>query len=102
MAVRINGQNPLGAVDRARGRSPSKKAEGRGGEGGEKAAEKVSLSEREAAAAVVRKASAGVREVDEAKVAEIRAALARGEYKADLRIVAERIIAEALAFGSDD
>jgi flagellar biosynthesis anti-sigma factor FlgM len=104
MAVRINGQNPLGNVDRAKGRATSKKSgEKEGAEGSAAASEKVSLSERGAAAAnEVRKAAAQVQEVDEAKVAQIRAALARGEYHADLRVVAERIIAEAMAFGGDD
>jgi anti-sigma28 factor (negative regulator of flagellin synthesis) len=37
-----------------------------------------------------------VGEVDEAKVAEIRNQLASGEYKADLKVVAEKIIAEAV------
>jgi anti-sigma28 factor (negative regulator of flagellin synthesis) len=40
-----------------------------------------------------------VNDVDEAKVAELRSALARGEYRADLRVVAERVISEALQTG---
>jgi flagellar biosynthesis anti-sigma factor FlgM len=44
-------------------------------------------------------ASSGVSEVDEAKVAELREQISRGEYQADLGLVAERIISEAVAFG---
>jgi flagellar biosynthesis anti-sigma factor FlgM len=44
-------------------------------------------------------ASSGVSEVDEAKVAELREKISRGEYQADLKLVAERIISEAVAFG---
>jgi negative regulator of flagellin synthesis FlgM len=98
MAVRINGQNPLGTVDRATKRSTSKKADKETG-AAQSASEKVSLSDRGGAAAVVQKATAGVSDVDEAKVAEIRDALQRGTYKADLKTVAERIIAEAIAIG---
>jgi anti-sigma28 factor (negative regulator of flagellin synthesis) len=39
-----------------------------------------------------------VGEVNEARVAELRAKIASGEYRADLKLVAERIIAEAVAF----
>ena len=101
MAVRINGPAPLGSVGRPNGRTASKKAEGKQADGDAGASEKVSLSEKEAAVSLASRASKSVNEVDEAKVAELRAAIARGEYRADLKIVAERIIAEAMAFGRD-
>ena len=44
-------------------------------------------------------ASQEVSEVNEAKVAELREKISRGEYQADLKLVAERIIAEAMVFG---
>jgi flagellar biosynthesis anti-sigma factor FlgM len=50
-------------------------------------------------AAIAKSAARNVSDVDEAKVAELRSALARGEYRADMRVVAERVINEALVFG---
>jgi flagellar biosynthesis anti-sigma factor FlgM len=95
MAVRIRGQITQGNVGRQTGRSSVKKKEG-----GEKAApsERVELSAKNAAATVAKSAAGGVGEVNEAKVAELRAKIASGEYRADLKLVAERIIAEAVAF----
>ncbi len=95
MAVRIRSQVTQGNVGRQTGRSSVKKKEG-----GDKAApaERVDLSAKEAAATVAKGASGGVGEVNEARVAELRAKIASGEYRADLKLVAERIIAEAVAF----
>jgi len=94
MAVRINSPVPLGNVSRSGGRSASKKAEEKG-DAPSASGERVELSDKEAAISTVKQAARGVGDVDEVKVAELRAAIARGDYQADLRIVAERIIAEA-------
>ena len=97
MAVRIKGSVPQGNVGRSTGRPAVKKKEGESRSGA--VSEKVDISAKESAVASVMGASSGVSEVDEAKVAELRAKIARGEYHADLKLVAERIIAEAVAFG---
>lgn len=96
MAVRINGPVPPGSVGRPTGRPTAKKTEDTAEAGSR--AEKVSLSEKEGAIAVAKAASRGVGEVDEAKVARLRAEIQAGEYKPDLKVVAERIIAEAVNF----
>jgi anti-sigma28 factor (negative regulator of flagellin synthesis) len=95
MVVRITGQGPLGTVGRQTDRSPVKK-----NEGGEKAApaERVELSAKDAAGAAAKSAASGVDAASKANVAELRAKIASGEYRADLKLVAERIIAEAVAF----
>ncbi len=97
MTVRITGPGPH---QRELGRPTSrptdkKKAEG-GGEAATTRGDNVALSGKEQAVEAVR--SSQVSKVDEAKVAELRAKIASGEYTADLRVVAERIIAEAIAF----
>ena len=99
MAVRIRGTVPQGNVSRSTGRAAAKKESG----GSEKAGagERVDLSGRESAVSIAKSASSSVNEIDEAKVAELRAKIASGEYNADLKIVAERIIAEAMAFGKE-
>ena len=99
MAVRIRSTVPQGNVNRSASRSTAKKESG----GSEKAgaSERVDLSGRQAAVSIARSASSSVNEVDETKVAELRAKIASGEYNADLKVVAERIIAEAVAFGKE-
>ncbi len=97
MAVRINGPVPPGNVGRPQGRPGAKKSEESSGSPGARS-EKVDLSDRESALSIAKAASRGVTDVDEARVAEIRQKIASGEYTADLRIVAERIIAETVAF----
>jgi len=97
MTVRIRGSVPQGNVSRSTDRPAVKKKEGEGRAASVSA--KVDISARESAVSSVLSASRGVSEVDEAKVAELREKISRGEYKADLKIVAERIIAEAVAFG---
>ena len=99
MAVRIRSTVPQGNVNRSTSRSSAKKESG----GSEKAgaSARVDLSGREAAVSIAKTASSSVNEVDETKVAELRAKIASGEYHADLKIVAERIIAEAVAFGKE-
>ncbi len=98
MAVRINGPVQPGNVGRSSGRTTAKKKEEPTGEVGSRS-EKVDLSERESAISATKAASSGVPEVDEAKIAALRAAIASGDYNPDLKVVAERIIAEALAVG---
>lgn len=95
MTVRITGPVLQKDVGRPTSRPPEKKAEG-GGEAAASRGDSVALSGKEQAVEVVRLTS--VSDVDEAKVAELRAKIASGEYTADLRVVAERIIAEAIAF----
>ncbi|MEE2787572.1 MAG: flagellar biosynthesis anti-sigma factor FlgM [Myxococcota bacterium] len=97
MGVRINSPVSQGNVSRSTGRQAVKKKEG----GGEKtnASDSVDLSAKDSAVSIAKEASSGVREVDEAKVAELREQIAKGEYKADLKVVAERIISEAVVFG---
>lgn len=96
MTVRITGPVPQRDVGRPTSRpTEKKKAEG-GGEAAASRGDSVALSGKEQAVEAVR--STGVSSVDEAKVAELRAKIASGEYTADLRVVAERIIAEAIAF----
>jgi flagellar biosynthesis anti-sigma factor FlgM len=97
MAVRIKGSVPQGNVGRSTNRPAVKKKEGE--TRSQSVSTKVDFSAREAAVASVVDASRDVSEVDEAKVAELREKISRGEYKADLNVVAERIIAEAVAFG---
>lgn len=99
MGLKINGHVPVGNVNRTHSRSDSRKAEARPAASTSEGSERVSLSEKENASAIGKSATRGVSEVDEAKVAEIRDQLARGEYEADLSVVAERIIAEAFVFG---
>lgn len=95
MTVRITGPVPQRDVGRPTSRPTEKKAEG-GGEAAATRGDNVELSGKEQAVQTVR--SSQVSSVDEAKVAELRAKIASGEYTADLRVVAERIIAEAIAF----
>ena len=97
MGVRINSPVSQGNVSRSTGRPAVKKKDG----GGEKtsASDSVDLSAKDAAVSIAKQASSGVSEVDEAKVAELREKIANGEYKADLKVVAERIISEAVVFG---
>jgi flagellar biosynthesis anti-sigma factor FlgM len=97
MAVRISGLVPPGNVGRSQGRPGAKKSE-ESAEPGASRGEKVDLGANESAVAAVKDASKGVSDVDEAKVAELRAKIASGEYTADLKLVAERLIAEAMAF----
>ena len=97
MGVRINSPVSQGNVNRTTGRQAVKKKDG----GGEKtsASDSVDLSAKDTAVSIAKQASSGVSEVDEAKVAELREKIASGEYKADLKVVAERIISEAVVFG---
>lgn len=97
--VKINHQVPPGSVGRPSGRPATRKAEGKGAEGVSSESDKVKVGDSEVASKV-RSAASHVGDVDEAKVAELRGALARGEYRADLRLVAERVINEALQLGS--
>lgn len=95
MTVRISGPLPQGNVGRPTNRpTDKKKAEG----GGEVASrsDSVAISGKDSAISAVQ--SAEVSDVDESKVAELRAKIASGEYRADMKLVAERIIAEAIAF----
>lgn len=94
MAVRINGPVPQGSVGRPKGRPAEKKYEG--GEATATRSDSVAISSNQKAIEAVR--STEVKDVDEAKIAELRAKIASGEYTADLRLVAERIIAESVLF----
>lgn len=96
--VKINNQVPPGSVGRPAGRPAARKAEGKGAEGVASEGDKVKVGDGEAMS-TARAAASNVSDVDEAKVAELRSALARGEYRADLRLVAERVINEALQMG---
>ncbi len=98
MAVRINGPVPPRDVGRPGGRSTAKKTEEPTGEVGGRT-ETVNLSEKDSALSAAKAASRDVSEVDEAKIAALRAAIAAGDYNPDLKVVAERIIAEAVALG---
>jgi flagellar biosynthesis anti-sigma factor FlgM len=97
MGVRINSPVSQGNVSRTTSRPAVKKKD----DGGEKtsASDSVDLSAKDAAVSIAKQASSGVSEVDEAKVAELREKIANGEYNADLKVVAERIISEAVVFG---
>jgi flagellar biosynthesis anti-sigma factor FlgM len=96
--VKINNQVPPGSVGRPAGRPATRKAEGKGADGVSSESDKVKVGNGEAMS-IARAAASSVNDVDEAKVAELRSALARGEYRADLRVVAERVINEALQTG---
>lgn len=97
MTVRITGPGPQRDVGRPTSRPPEKKkADGAESGASTARADSVAISGKEAAVQAVK--AAEVSDVDEAKVAELRAKIASGEYTADLRVVAERIIAEAIAF----
>jgi flagellar biosynthesis anti-sigma factor FlgM len=95
--VKINNQVQPGVVGKPSGKPASKKAEGKG-ESAPLEGDRVDIAGGDSAA-IAKSAARNVSDVDEAKVAELRAALSRGEYRADLRIVAERVINEALVFG---
>jgi len=97
--VKVNNQAPLGNVGRPAGRSASRKSEGKDADGVSAEGDKVKLSGNGQAMSIAKAAASNVSDVDEAKVAELRAAIARGEYRADLRVVAERVISEALQAG---
>ncbi len=95
MSVRITGPVPPGSVGRPQGRVGAKKTDESGSSADR--GEKVELSQASAAAvATVKEAVRDLPDVDEARIAELREKIARGEYRADLRVVAERMIAEAL------
>jgi flagellar biosynthesis anti-sigma factor FlgM len=94
MGVRINRPVLQGNVGRTTNRAAAKKKDS--AEAKSAGSDSVELSAKDNAASIARTASRSVGEVDEAKVAEIRNQLASGEYKADLKVVAEKIIAEAV------
>ena len=96
--VKINNQVSPGSIGRPGGRPASRKAENTS-EGVPGSGDQDKLTANEQAVSVARLAARNVSDVDEAKVAELRDALARGEYKADMRVVAERVINEAMQFG---
>ena len=93
MGMRINRPVSQGNVSRSTGRMAAKKKEQPEAGGG--ASDSVELSAKENAASIAATASTNV-EVNEAKVAEIKAQIANGEYEADLKTVAEKIISEAV------
>jgi len=100
MGVRINRPVTQGNVGRSTSRPTAKKKEGESAKSAS-SSDSVALNAKENAVAIARAASSGVNEVDEAKVAEIREKIASGEYHADLKVVAERLIAESVAFSKD-
>ena len=95
MGVRINRPVSQGNVSRSTNRPAAKKKDGASGTAG--ASDNVALGAKDAAVSIARTASGSVKEVDEAKVAELKAQIASGEYQADLKVVAEKIISEAVA-----
>jgi len=95
--VKINNQVQPGVVGKPSGKVASKKAEGKS-ESAALEGDRVEIAGGDSAA-IAKSAARNVSDVDEAKVAELRSALARGEYRADMRVVAERVINEALVFG---
>ncbi len=97
MGVRINRPVTQGNVSRSTNRPTAKKKEGESAKASS-GSDSVALNAKESAVAIARAASSGVSEVDEAKVAEIREQLANGEYTADLKVVAERLITESAIF----
>ena len=96
MGVRINRPVLQGNVGRSTNRPAAKKKDSAEAKAG--GSDSVDLSAKDSAISVARSASRSVSEVDEAKVAEIKAKLESGEYQADLKVVAEKIITEAVAF----
>ena len=94
MAVRITGTHSPSTLGRPKGRAEERKAEERrsthSGEG-------VDRSRREAAVATVKAKRSP--EVDEARIAKLREAIARGEYNPDFQRVAEEMIREASLLG---
>ncbi len=97
MGVRINRPVTQGNVGRSANRPAMKKKEGEPTKSGG-ASDSVDLNAKDSAVALAKAASEGVSEVDEAKVAEIRDKIQRGEYQADLKVVAERMISESVLF----
>ena len=95
MGVRINRPVLQGNVGRANNRAAAKKKDNL--EAKASGADSVDLSAKDNAISVARSASRSVSEVDEAKVAELKAQIASGDYQADLKVVAEKIISEAVA-----
>jgi flagellar biosynthesis anti-sigma factor FlgM len=94
MGVRINRPVLQGNVGRSANRPAVKKKDGADAKSA--GSDSVELSAKDNAVSIARTASRSVNEVDEAKVAEIKAKVASGEYQADLKVVAEKIITEAV------
>lgn len=94
MGMRINRPVSQGNVGRSSNRPAAKKKDSV--EAKSAGSDSVELSAKDKAVSIARTASRSVNEVDEAKVAEIRAQLASGEYKSDLKVVAEKILTEAV------
>jgi anti-sigma28 factor (negative regulator of flagellin synthesis) len=81
---RVGGPEPVGAGDGA--------APARGSEGGDR----VSVSEAARELAILRVGVGDLGALDRARVAGLAARLARGDYSADLREVARRMLRELL------
>ena len=74
-------------------RQPSRSGEARGGE----PSEKVAISGRARDIAKAREAAGSAPEVNEAKVARLKAMIENGSYKVDAEKVADRLVDEHLA-----
>ena len=95
MGVRINRPVLQGNVGRSTSRPTAKKKDSAAASSG--GSDSVELSAKDNAVSIARTASSSVSEVNETKVAEIRAKIASGEYQADLKVVAEKMLTEAVA-----
>ncbi len=94
MAVRITGTHSPSTLGRPKGRAEGLKAEK---QRSTQSGESVDHSRREAAVATVKAKRSP--EVDEARVAQLREAITKGEYRPDFQRVAEEMIREASLFG---
>lgn len=106
MAIRIGRYGPAEQAERARSRSTATKSEAKSAQQGAASADKsaatkgvdtVELRGNSAAVSAVREATEGLPEVDAAKVARLKAAIADGSYRANPEAIAGAMLDEAKA-----
>lgn len=99
--ARIDGINPSG-IERTNGRTGPVEASG-GREAGQPGgvapadADRVSISRRSLRMATAVRAVQSAPDIRDGRVAEIKAAIARGEYGVDAEAIAERLLRAGLA-----
>lgn len=97
MSIRIPGPGAPGNVNAPKARPAPRDTDAPRPESATEPVDKVAVAGEEVAAA--RKIIDETPDVDEAKIAALRAAIRNGTYRLDLGSVAERIIAEAALLG---
>ncbi len=99
--ARIDGINPSG-IERTNGRTGPADAAGsrdasQAGGVAPADADRVSISRRSLAMAAAMRAVHSAAEVRQARVAEIKAAIMRGEYEVDADAIADRLVRDGIA-----